>query len=280
MKVGLIMPICTSHEMQVDSWTSARGNSLPETPFVALFNGREPEAMPEGTTVVHHPPRFEDEADLWWWCLEYAQAHGWDWCMVIHDDFRITEPGWEKQLEESAGWRVALASWVAYDGWDEQANSSVGISHSFPHRHAVVVDSCSFGFRVDLFAERGCIAATRWGYGFGAWDANGWALSQGYAVWRILLNSHHNWKDGGKNTRAMMNIGAPGHPEIKTLWASVLPAAVADSAHMLVAGKLIRVAPDEGYDATGGQKEPIVNQLDYGSSIVSCPSGERKLVHP
>lgn len=243
MKVGLIMPVATEHEMVRDSWNAAREMSLPETPFTVLFNGCEPFGPVPPNTAVEvrsHGQRFTDEADLWWWCLEYAEATGWDWCMVVHDDFRMMEPGWESELRKSEGWRVGLASWCCYEAWDESANSGGGASVGHV---GVTLDSMSFGFDVRLFRRRGCVAATRFGFGFGAWDAMGWALSQDYACWRIMLNSWHQWLP--RNSRAVLGIGAPGHPEIKDLWASVLPARVLDAKHVEIAGRRVRVAPPD-----------------------------------
>ena len=159
--------------------------------------------------------------------------------MVIHDDFQMREPGWEAQLEEAARWRVALASWCCYEQWNEEANSS---DASTGHL-GVTLDSMSFGFSVEFFRQRGCVSATRFGFGFGAWDAMGYALSKDYACWRILLNSWHQWLP--RNSRSILNVGAPGHPEIKTLWKSVLPSRVVDPEHVEIAGRRVRIAPDD-----------------------------------
>jgi hypothetical protein len=249
MKVGLIIPTCTRHAMQERAWWSCRHFSQRDTPVIALLNGitaGELPPIPEGVEVVQQVGRFEDECDLWQWCLDYAVAQQWDWCMVVHDDFAMREPGWEHQLELAHGWRVALATWCAYSVWDEQANPSLpSVDHL-----GVTLDSFSFGFRVDLFRERGCVGALRFGYGYGAWEPCIWALQQGYAIWSILLNSDHHWVPD--NTRRVLGLGANGHPHFQSYATGktevsaatpVLPARRLDGEHIDVAGRAVRIAP-------------------------------------
>ena len=242
MKIGLVMPICTTHAMQVDAWASACENSQPDTPFYVLLNGITPSELPplpDRIQVLQEPARFEDEKDLWDYCLRFAVAQGWDWCMLIHDDFRIMEPGWEADLALSEGWRVAIASWLGYGLWNKEANSGYPTDGHL----AVTFDSMSFGFNVPIFAERGFITDTRWGYGFASWEANGWALQNDYAVWHILGNSWHQWIPN-ENTRTKLELGAQGHPEIRERYFGIsLPSRVIDTEHIEIIDRTVRIAP-------------------------------------
>ena len=264
MKVGLIMTVAVPHSMQEEAWTFAKRNSRPDTPFIVLFNGIPAMEVPEGVERIFRRDPFTDEADLWQWGLELAQERGWDWCMFIHDDFKIVEPGWEDELEASAGWRVALASWLGYMDWDIGANTS----RSTPHRLAVGLDSMAFGFNVHVFKRRGTVCATRFGFGYGAWDAQAWALSQGYAIWRIMLNSDHQWRQD--NTRTKLARGADGHPWFKDNWQSVLPSHVIDERHISVAGDLVKIAPhaDTPVPPKVDNRRYLSNALNYMSKLV------------
>lgn len=239
MKHGVIIPTACAHSMQSYAYDAARRCSRPETPVLVLFNGCDPLPVPDGVEVVRHAS-FVDESDLWQWCLEHAVRVGWDWCMMVHDDFEMYEPGWEAQLEEAATWRVALASWLTWDVWDEQANTSV----ASPGRIGVAIDSFTFGFRVDLFAARGFVCAARWGFGYGAWEPNAWALRNDYALLRIVLNCRHQWEP--MNARALLKVPAPGHPEFRAQYGqNVLPARVLDAKRMAVRGRVVQVVPNE-----------------------------------
>ena len=257
MKVGLIIPTCVPHEMQSRSWESAAQFSKPETPIIALINGLRPppvdeccastfelapkltlDPIPERITPVYINDRFTDECDLWQWGLEFAIERGWDWCMFCHDDFAMTEPGWEDDLAQSEGWRVALASWVTYGVWDDQANTSLPTATHI----GVCLDSLSFGFNVKFFEQRGCVGTSRFGYGYGGWEPCAYALRNDMAVWNIRLNSDHQWVSG--NTRGLLSLGADGHPMAKGGYAKdVLPACVVGEHSISVAGRTIRVAP-------------------------------------
>lgn len=243
MKVGLIMTVACNHSMQQEAWEAARRNSHPDTPFIVLFNGIAPMAVCEGIETIHREQPFTDEADLWWWGVELAVQRGWDWVMFIHDDFRIDAPGWEADLALSDGWCIALASWLAYEEWDVEANTRLPASSHL----AVAIDSMAMGINVALFRSRGCVTETRFQFGFGAWDAQAWALERGYAIWRIQLPSDHNWRND--NSRAVMRKGAEGHPWFKTNWSVVLPSCVVDAHHISVKGKITRIAPPEASNA-------------------------------
>lgn len=244
MRCGLIVPICTRHSMQQEALRTARSMSRTDTPVIALLNGITAGELefpiPDGIEVVERVSRFDDECDLWQWGLERACLQDWEWCLYLHDDFSMREPGWEAELEKARGYRVALASWLAYAVWDEEANSG----WVTPGPFGVVLDSMSFAFRTDVFASRGCVAETRYGFGFGAWDANAWALEHDYAVWHVRLNSWHQWD--GDNTRGKLGVGASGHPDIRTRFRGVvLPARVADDAHIQIVNRLVRIAPED-----------------------------------
>lgn len=237
MKVGIIVPSAVQHDMWQESVELNRQFSKPDTPMYVLYNGLKPQMLPENVDGLIAPRVFDDECDLWNFCLGFAYAHGWDWCMMMHDDFAMLEPGWEDELAKAAGWRVALASHLTYDVWDHEAvsaNASVG-------HLGVTIDSFSFAFNVPLFRHRGCVAAARFGFGYGAWDSCAWALQQGYALWRIRLDAKHHWKP--HNTREVLRVGAPGHPEIGAMYRPLLPARVAGGENIMVANDTIRIAP-------------------------------------
>lgn len=265
MNFGLIMPVCTHHAMQQEAWTLARTHSRADTAFIVLFNGCEPMPVPEGTEAIS-VPRFTDEQDLWQWGLNLAVERGWDWTMFIHDDFAMREPGWEADIEQSDGWRVAVASWCVYTEWDEP-----GGSYPTPHHLGVTIDSFSFGFRTDVFKARGCVTAMRFGFGFAAWDTCAWALDNGYGIWRIVLNSDHQWMPD--NSRAIQHVGAPGHPEVTLAWKDrIMPARTPDASHIMVAGRMFRIAP-QGWTptpidrtTTTGINPGNVFKLEHGES--------------
>lgn len=250
------MPICTRHAMQEESWTAAQRHSKPDTPFYALLNGIAPDQLPplpDGMQVIYEPSRYEDECDLWNDCLALAVKSGWDWCMVIHDDFRMMESGWEDDLALSEGWRVCLASWLGYGIWTAEANSGYPTSGHL----AVALDSFSFGFKVDVFKQRGYVAGSRYGFGYGAWESNAWALQNDYAVWRILLDSWHQWLPN-ENARSKLGVGAPGHPDIRQRFAGVvLPSEVVDTEHIKILDRIVRIAPEGVTDA--GRKADCLN---------------------
>lgn len=263
MKCGLIMPVCCRHDMQEEAWTTARRYSRPETPLYVLFNGIEPWSLPDGIQAIYVAGGYTDEADLWNYGLGFAIEQGWDWVFFIHDDFSMREPGWETEMEKSEGWRVALAGWFAYTDWNKEC---VGQNPAAGHL-ATCIDPLSIGFNVAVFQERGYIALPEWGFGFGAWDVNAWALSQGYAVWRIPLDSWHHWLTSG-NTRNKMNKGAPGHPQIGERWKDIaFPCRVLDGEHIEVVGQTIRVAPE-------GQTVPKTKRAESRSTDCTYVTGE------
>lgn len=263
MRFGLVMPVCCRHSMQEEAWTTARKYSRPETPFYVLFNGIDPWPLPDGIQTLHEPGGFTDEADIWNYCLEMAVANKWDWLFMIHDDFSMREPGWEADMEQSEGWRVAIAGWFAYTHWNEEC---VG-QYPAPGHLATCIDPLSIGFNVKLFAERGYIAKPEWGFGFGAWDVNAWALTQGYAVWHIPLDNWHHWIPN-ENSRTKMNKGASGHPEIRERWKDqAFPSCVIDGAHIEVCGKRIRIAPI-------GVSDGIKRRAECRSSDCTYVTGE------
>lgn len=242
MRFGLVMPVCCRHAMQEEAWTTARQHSRPDTPVYVLFNGIDPFPLPEGIQTMHADGQgYTEESDMWNYCLTFAVDQSWDWLFIIHDDFSMREPGWEAEMEKSEGWKVALATWFAYEQWNEEC---VGQYPASGHL-ATCIDPLSIGFNVNVFKERGYITNSKFGFGFGAWDVNAWALTQGYAIWRIPLNSWHHWLSTEPNARTKMNKGAMGHPEIREQWkGKAFPAKVLDSEHIQVVDKVFRVAPE------------------------------------
>lgn len=239
MTVGLVIPICTTHPMQAESITNARRYSLSDTPVIVAINGdMAPPAVPDGVEILTHGERFSDEADLWNWILALAVERGWDWCMIQHDDFRMEEGGWEAQLALAHDCKVALASWCTYDKW---LTGAVSADHSRGYL-GVIADPLTLGFRVSLFRERGCLTTMRVGFGYAAWEANGWALEQGYGVWRIRLNGSHQWLVG-QNTRDKVapGAGAGGHGEVAGLYKHILPAEVVDANAFTLNGQRFEV---------------------------------------
>lgn len=225
--------------MQERAWTLARQHSRADTDVILLLNRDESlsKSPPDDVDIIHRFPAFDDEQDLWQFGLDLAIRRGWDWTMFIHDDFAILEPGWEADIELSADWRVALASWCVYTDWDEP-----GGSYPTTHHLGVTVDSMSFGFRTDVFAARGCVTAQRYGFGFGAWDSCAWALDNGYGVWRVQLDSDHQWEP--TNSRVLLRQGAGGHQHVTALWKDrILPARTPDWAHVQAGSRTFRIAP-------------------------------------
>ena len=242
MKIGLIMPVACRQPMQEECWTAAAVNKRPDTPFYVLFNGLDQWCdLPHNVVSLQEPAEHTDEADLWWRCVTLASDKGWDWVTIIHDDFKICVPGWEDWIENSRGKRVALAAWCAYAAWTIEGNGSFS-PHLTPDENGasqigVVLDSMGWAIHVPTFMERGCVTEERFGFGFGAWDACGWALEHGYAIWRIRGESWHHWKPN-QNTRAMMSRGANGHPRIVTKYVGrSLPASVVNDDTIEVCGK-------------------------------------------
>lgn len=255
MKIGVVIPTRVHHAMRELSWTGAREHSEAETDVIVLFNGCDPVALPEGVSTVHQVAPYHDEADLWWDALQLAERRGWDWCMMQHDDFRMMEPGWEAQLRESEGWRVAIAAHCVHAGWSNGSGCYPSWGRGkpeaygdWPSRLGVTIDSMSFGFRVDVFRARGCVTEGRYGFGFGAWDACAWALMNEYGCWRIQQNAWHHWIEN--NARAILSIGAPGHQDVCARYgAQIFPSEItSDGTSIVRAGHQFRCAP-EGWHA-------------------------------
>lgn len=254
MRFGVVIPIACNHEMQAEALESVRRHSEPQTLIIALLQGEVDVPLPQGVTSIR-VSLFDDEVDLWAWGLATAIEKNWDWCLFVHDDFAMLESGWEDQLRASSGWRVALASWAVYSVWDAEANTSQFTSGPV----GVCLDSMAFAFRTDVFRERGCVSEMRYGFGYGAWDACAYALANGMGVWRVHLNSKHQWVD--KNSRAWLGKAAPGHPECRQAFRSkVLPSRVVDETAIEVCGVRHEL---KGPTAMDREKRTTSVQLNY-----------------
>lgn len=242
MKFGLIMTVCCRNPMQEMAWTSAREHTRPETPFYVLFNGIDPWPLPDGIQTLHAGEAFTDEADIWNYGLQLAIQNQWDWFVFVHDDFRMMAPGWEASLEQSEGWRVALAGWFLYRRFSDE---EIG-QYPTPGPIGTCIDPLSIGFKTGIFAERGYVIYPEFQFGFGAWDLNCWLLSEGYAIWRIPLDSWHHWIPN-QNSRSMVHKGADGHRMVMDRWKErVLPADVIDGGlSIIVRDRKFRIAPPE-----------------------------------
>lgn len=244
-RYGLIIPVCTQHSMQAESFRLNRLYTRVDTDCIVLMNGGGAEGIdiPDGYEVLRRGEApFTDEADLWHWALGIAVERNWAWTMIVHDDFAMQEPGWEDDLDAAEGWRVATASWCVFSEWDAPGGSKPSVTPL-----GVCIDPMSFGIKTAPFVERGTVTTQRFGFGFAAWDACAWALDNGYGAWRILRSSAHQWEP--ENSRAKLRVGAPGHPELTQSWmaAGVIPAWVYGTEIVLGGGvRRFDAAPPSG----------------------------------
>jgi len=249
MKMGMIIPTRIGLELHKWVWKDARENSRPDTEILALLNGVTRRELldgpggdiPDGIDVHEMIGPFDDECDLWKWCLDYAVGKGWDWCLVLHDDSMLKEPGWEEEIEEAAGWRVALASHQTYTIWKKNGETGNVVELESP-KFGTNCDPCSFGFNVKIFQERGCVSNWRIGFGFGCYETFAWCLGQKYAI-RLLSGRLWHHPDWSKNTRDVLNVGANGHEDTKNKFASILPAYTEDDKYISIAGERVEIVP-------------------------------------
>ena len=242
MRFGVIIPTAVRHEVQNAAWRSALGLSRFDTEVVALLNGitaEELRGIPSGISTIQ-VDAFEDECDLRQWCLEYASAHKWDWCLIMHDDLELLEGGWESDIEASKGWKVVMASHLCWTLWDSEACSGM-VKGGAEYRIGVALCPASLAINVAAFRKRGFVTNLRRGFGYGQLETTAWGLSQGCAVWRLWGKVYHG-ANFDKNTRAVNRVFPTSHPG-PAPFLNVLPAEVVDDEHVRVSGKVLKVAP-------------------------------------
>ena len=250
MKFGIVMGTCIPHAMQAEAWRENRRWSRAGTEMVAIFNGTTPDAcaaLPIGVEAYQAESRFTEECDLWQCGFNIATAKGWDWCVFLHDDFKIFDScvGWEAELEGVADWRVGMATWCPAQGIAANGNP---FDTGRPGRLCCSLDSCSIGFRMSLFGPRGFFTDTRTNdrvsiqYGFGAFESMGWMFSQDHAIWHLQGETCHHWIY--ENARILTKAGAGGHQEVAARYRDVsFPAERWDEYHIKVCDRVVRIAP-------------------------------------
>lgn len=253
MKAGVVMGTCIEHGMQNEAWASIRRYSHASTEVVAVLNGEHaPKAptLPFGVEKMRREAAFTEEADLWQYGFDLALSRGWDWCVFLHDDFALTEScvGWEEELGLLDNWRIALATWTSSENITRDAEPW-NHEPTRPGQLRCTLDPCSIAFRMSVFAPRGCFTDLRSSrreyimYGYAAYEAAGWALSQDYAIWQLKGSTDHNWLEA--NTRYLLGFGAGGQRATAVKYAGVaFPAEHIDMQHIKIIDRIVRIAPE------------------------------------
>lgn len=204
-RIGAVISTALCHEYLPLAMSYLRGNSREDTELALLVNGCRLtcEVHPRFTVIslAEYVPYLNG---VWPRIYALAIERNWDWCVLVHDDMLLTEPGWEAALLQAQDrWHVGLAAWCTYDaiaidGMWYALNGGPGL--------ALIADGCALAFRMSAFRARGCFTDLDLDYGYGDAEASLWCLDQGLAVVNVGQPSHHF----GSIARNRLRLGVGG----------------------------------------------------------------------